>query len=111
MIYDRQILVLLRGVGFEGMSIARISRNLYNANCSFFEQIDYDEIHKYVLSFVHKNSRFSSSLLEGTGKRGFYRINIQSEESQQLILDFADNIVEEEPKDDIKEEDTSLFLF
>jgi hypothetical protein len=112
MTYDRQILTLLSEAGQEGMSIALISRRLYNMNCSFFDTIDYDDIHKYVLSFVQKGNRSAQSLIEGTGKRGFYRIKTQLSETQQLMLNFIDEAKMDEQEEELPtDKDESLFLF
>lgn len=87
----------------------KIARHVFNDSNSFFETIDFEEVHRYVQNFLLKNSKTSDSLVENVGKRGVYRMNPKSAESQQLMLMFKDEEPEEEkPKTDV---DLSLSLF
>ena len=112
MTYDCLLFTLLSEAGQEGMSIALISRRLYNMNCSFYDTTDYDYIHKYVLSFVQKGNRSSQPLIAGTGIKGFYRIKTQLSETQQLMLNFIDEAKMDEQEEELPtDKDESLFLF
>lgn len=103
--------MLLMEAGLEGLSVAQISKKVYNENCSFFENVNYDDVHKYVQSFLHKNISSRNNFLESTGIRGFYRINIQSYQSNQLMFNFSDEECESCQEDTVIEEDQSLSLF
>lgn len=112
MIYDKQILHILSEVGDSGISVQNLARHVYNMNCSLFALVDKDEIHKYVQQFLLKNSKSVQSIIESTGRRGYYRLNTSnSVDAYQLMLSFR-----EEKQEDVKElktekDDFSLSLF
>ena len=110
MTYDDKILRFLTEAGTDGLSVKKLSRHVFNASNTLFEPIDYEEVHRYVQAFLLRNSRSSDSLVENVGRRGIYRLNPQSADSQQLMLMFRD---EEEPTDDDPKPsiDLSLSLF
>ena len=91
--------------GERGISVQNISRHVYNLNCTFFHQPDYEEVRSYVQQFLLRNSKSQQSLIESTGQRGYYRLNTTgSKDAQQLMLLFRDDIVTDdvqpsEPKD------------
>ena len=111
MSYDQQILKILTEAGERGISVQNISRHVYNLNCTFFHQPDYEEVRNYVQQYLLKNSKSQQSLIESTGQRGYYRLNTTgSKDAQQLMLLFRDDIV----NDDVQpstQQDLSLDLF
>lgn len=111
MSYDQQILKILTEAGERGISVQNISRHVYNLNCTFFHQTDYEEVRSYVQQYLLKNSKSQQSLIESTGQRGYYRLNTTgSKDAQQLMLLFRDDIV----NDDVQpstQQDLSLDLF
>ena len=110
MSYDQQILKILTEAGERGISVQNISRHVYNLNCTFFHQPDYEEVRSYVQQYLLKNSKSQQSLIESTGQRGCYRLNTTgSQDAQQLMLLFHD---EQQPVENVKQsEDLSLDLF
>ena len=109
--YDQQILKILTEAGERGISVQNISRHVYNLNCTFFHQPDYEEVRSYVQQYLLKNSKSQQSLVESTGQRGCYRLNTTgSKDAQQLMLQFRDEAVaNEEPS--VSQQDLSLDLF
>ena len=111
MSYDQQILKILTEAGERGISVQNISRHVYNLNCTFFHQPDYEEVRSYVQQYLLRNSKSQQSLIESTGQRGYYRLNTTgSKDAQQLMLMFRDDVV----ADDVQEtaqQDLSLDLF
>jgi hypothetical protein len=109
--YDQQILKILTEAGERGISVQNISRHVYDLNCTFFHQPDYEEVRSYVQQYLLKNSKSQQSLIESTGQRGYYRLNTTgSKDAQQLMLLFRDDIV----NDDVQpstQQDLSLDLF
>ena len=105
--YDREILRILAEAGNEGLSVQKISRHVFNACNSFFNPLCQNEVHKYVQSFLLKNSKSVVSLVEKRSK-GVYRLNEHCNLSQQLYIQFRDDV--ETPKDK-PVEDQSLNLF
>jgi len=90
--------------------VQNISRHVYNLNCTFFHQPDYEEVRSYVQQYLLKNSKSQQSLIESTGQRGYYRLNTTgSKDAQQLMLMFRD---EQQPVEEVREQkDLSLNLF
>lgn len=93
MTYDQQILQLLAYVGERGISVSSLAKHLYNQNVSFFFTPDLQEIHQYVQQYLLRNSKSANSLVESTGRRGYYRLNTSgSTDARQLLLDFREAI-------------------
>lgn len=110
--YDKIIIQVLVLAKAEGMSVKDISRYVYNQCNSLFAPIHYEEVHKYVSSYLLRNSKRSDSFIERDGKRGKYRLNLQSQESQQLMLEFEEQSANEPiSSQENVERDDSLCLF
>ncbi len=111
MTYDRQILKVLTEAGEAGVSVQVISRHVYNMNCTLFSSPEIGDVHRYVQQYLLRNSKSDYSLVESTGRRGYYRLNTRNNaDARQLMLDFRDAeepIAVEEPE----QEDLSLDLF
>jgi len=113
MIYDQQILQILSEVGERGISVAALSKHVYNLNCTFFSSPDLQDVRQYVQQYLLRNSKSAQSLIESTGRRGYYRLNTQgSADARQLMFDFR----EEQPSAEAdsvapRGEDHSLSLF
>ena len=71
------------------------------------------EIHRIVQQYLLKNSKSSQSLIESTGRRGYYRLNTSNNAvARQLMLDFREEeIQEEEIEEEKPQQDLSLSLF
>ena len=117
MTYDQQLLEILTGVGERGISIRALTMHLYKLNNSLFAQPDFEALRSYVQQYVTRNSRTPQSLLEGAGRRGYYRLNTGgSADARQLMLHFQEERGRGEWKeeDDVEErqqQDLSLNLF
>lgn len=117
MTYDKQLLQLLTEVGERGISVRSLAKHVYNMNCSLFSQPDYQEIHSYVQQFLLRNSKSEKSLIESTGQRGYYRLNVNNNvDARQLVLQFrnaTDEKDENDEDDDMQKPsvDLSLDLF
>lgn len=109
--YDQQILGILTDVGDRGISVQLLSRQLYNLNVSLFSSQDLEEIRAYVQQYLLKNSKSPQSLIESTGRRGYYRLNIlHNADARQLMLEFKRHEQVEE-KEEKPMPDLSLDLF
>ena len=113
MTYDKQILQILSTAGIQGMSVQALAKHVYNLNCTLFSQPDLQEIHGYVQQFLLRNSKSQQSLIENTGRRGYYRLNtMNNADARQLMLEFREHHVDiEEDKDKKPQKDFSLSLF
>ena len=111
MTYDQQILQVLTDAGECGVSVQAIAKHVYNMNCTFFVQPDFEEIRTYVQQYLLRNSKSQQSLIESTGRRGYYRLNTEgSADARQLLLQFRDE-KEEETEEEKPQQDLSLDLF
>ena len=109
--YDQQILGILTDVGDRGISVQLLSRQLYNLNVSLFSSQDLEEIRAYVQQYLLKNSKSPQSLIESTGRRGYYRLNtLHNADARQLMLEFKRHEQVEE-KEEKPMPDLSLDLF
>ena len=111
MTYDQQILKILTEADERGISVQAIAKHVYNMNLSFFNTPDYEEIRTYVQQFLLKNSKSNLSLIENTGRRGYYRLNTKgSADARQMMLQFREERVEEK-EEEKPQQDLSLNLF
>ena len=111
MTYDQQILNILTEAGTGGVSVQAIAKHVYNMNCTFFIQPDYEVIRSYVQQFLLRNSKSAQSIIESTGRRGYYRLNTEgSADARQMLLQFREEKVEEKEEEKPRQ-DLSLDLF
>ena len=112
MTYDSQILKILTEAGDRGIGVQTIAKHIYNMNRTFFFQPDYEEIHNYVQQYLLRNSKSQQSLIESTGRRGYYRLNTSgSADARQLMLQFTNEQQEEKEEEKPPVQDLSLDLF
>lgn len=112
MTYDQQILKILSEVDERGISVSALTKQVYNLNCTFFFTPDLQELKQYVQQYLLKNSKSSHSLIESTGRRGFYRLNTQnSADARQLMLNFQQERIEDNDGNNAPQQDFSLNLF
>ena len=65
-----------------------------------------------VQQYLLRNSKSPQSLIESTGRRGYYRLNTQgSADARQLLLDFRDEVTNDETENEKSQQDLSLDLF
>lgn len=111
MVYDKQILQILTDVGERGISVLSLAKHLYNQNCTFFLTPDLEEIRSYVQQYLLKNSKSRQSLIENTGRRGYYRLNTANNaDAQQLMIQFREKR-QDEDHEEAPVQDLSLSLF
>ena len=112
MSYEQQILSVLTEAGERGISVQSIVRHVYNMNLTLFYPPDFNEIHSFVRKYLLRNSKSAQSLVETTGRRGYYRLNTGgSADARQLMLDFCVEQTETEAPAEEPPKDLSLSLF
>ena len=80
------------------------------SNSTLFSSPDLEEIRSYVQQYLLKNSKSPQSLIESTGRRGYYRLNTRNNaDARQLLLEFREPVAEE--KEERPVVDLSLNLF
>lgn len=108
--YEQDILRVLFEAGADGLPLRKIVRHVYNQHNGLFETLTYEEVYKSVFAWIKKNSKSKYGLLESTERRGFYRMNMNSASSRQLLLAFTDDDGLQADNKTV-EEDRSLSLF
>lgn len=108
--YDREILYILGEAGYKGLSVRKIARHVFNNNNSFFDNVSFDDVYRYVSSYLKRNSKSRESVVEKTEVRGVYRINMSSVMFRQLQFDFRED-VPDAGSENKEIEDRSLSLF
>ena len=113
MAYEQQILHILSHVGERGISVSALAKHVYNHCNTLFTQPDFQQVYTQVQQYLLKNSKSAYSLIESTGRRGYYRLNTQgSADARQLMLNFLEEeAVEEETESEKPSQDLSLNLF
>ncbi len=111
--YSRQILHILSLVDERGISVSALTKHIYNQNSTFFSQPDLQEVKTFVQQFLLKNSKSPQSLIESTGRRGYYRLNKSgSSDARQLLLQFREQqSLDEQDAPVPSHQDLSLNLF
>lgn len=80
---------MLREAGQKGMPLRRIALNVYNLTNSLFEPLDKDAVYESVGQMLRKISAQRGGIIERAETKGWYRINYNSQQVQQLLLEFA----------------------
>ena len=114
MMYDEQILRILTDVGEGGVGVLQLAKHVYNMNNTLFFQPDFQEIYSYVRQYLLRHSKSPHSLIESTGRRGYYRLNTRNNpDACQLMLEFCEQSVADEPSKQAEkpQQDFSLSLF
>ena len=109
--YDKEIIKVLCEAGSEGLSVQKVARHVFNACNSLFCILDFEEVHVYVTQYLLRNSKNRNSIIERTERRGMYRLNYNSQDTMQLMLQFADHAIDDDENTSRGQEDNSLLLF
>lgn len=86
--FEREIIMILKEVGTNGMPLRRIALNVFNIKNSLFEPLDQEDIYKEVGEWLRSTSAKSGGSVEKAETKGWYRINPNSAKVQQLLLEF-----------------------
>lgn len=108
--YSKEIVDLLLRVP-EGLPVRKIVRHIYNAHNTFFDTIPIEDVNRDVVSYLKRRSKTPESPIEHAGTRGVYRLNPNSGESRQLMLQFKEQEESGGQETGITVEDKSLDLF
>ena len=77
--------------GNEGLSVKKVARHVHNACNTFFATVSLEDVYNYVSFYLKSNSKSQGSIIERAGTRGGYRINLDSKDSRQLMLQFQED--------------------
>ena len=109
--YKREIIRVLTEAGEDGLSVPKIAYHVFNSCNSLFRTVSYNEIYRLVATYLVNNSKNRESVIARTDRRGVYRLNLESRETRQLMLQFVDESTANENGDNVFEDDLSLPLF
>lgn len=108
--FDAEILKVLTMAGNSGLKTEKVARHVFNACNSMFVPLNYKDVHAYVTQYLIKNSKDPQSIIEKSEKHGVYRLNFNSKQTQQLLLNFLPHeSVEERKNDQIDNGDYNCF--
>ncbi len=88
MLYEREIMLILREAGTQGMPVRRIALNVYNMVNSLFCPVDRERVYNVVAEGLRTESQCSQGAVERAETKGWYRLNTNSAQVQQLMLEF-----------------------
>lgn len=89
MIEADEIIRILAMAGSRGMRLGKLAMHVYNNHRSFFETPVYSDVYSDVQQTVLRLSKSSSSVIEMTDVRGYYRLNPEKlSQYGQLTIDF-----------------------
>ena len=91
---DKDILKALTEAGDRGLSLQKIVLYAYNSQNSLFQKYEKEEVKGYVIRFLRQNTRYPGSLIQKIS-RGVYRLNPNSDQGCQLLLNFEEEIQEQ----------------
>ena len=110
-VYERDIVRILRKVGNRGISVAALSKHVYNMHTSLFSQPDPALIRRSVQQYLLRQSAKPTGVVERV-RHGYYRLNSRSAVVRQLLLNFINEEQQEsEPPAPAPAVDYSLSLF
>ena len=109
--YKREIIRVLTEAGEDGLSVQKIAYHVFNSCNSLFRTVSYNEIYRLVATYLVNNSKNRESVIARIDRRGVYRLNLESRETRQLMLQFVDESTANEDGDNVFEDDLSLPLF
>lgn len=87
--FEREILMILKEVGPTGMPLRRIALNVFNMKNSFFYPLQQAEVYEDVAEWLRQKVNQSGSPIMKAETRGWYRLNLDSAQVQQLMLEFT----------------------
>ena len=104
---------ILTAVGERGISVQSLAKHVFNQSNSLFAASNLQDIHQYVQQYLLKNCKSRQSLIESTGRRGYYRLNTQNNaDARQLLIEFREERQQEPEKGGTERpRDLSLNLF
>lgn len=114
MTYEQEILRILTQAGDKGLKTEKIAMHVFNACNSIFMPLDFQDVRMYVAQYLQKNAKAADSVIERGVGQGVYRLNLKSEQGQQISLQFAPHDEDRESTEEEKANmlpDTSLSLF
>lgn len=110
--YGKEILETLYEAGNDGLSVHKIAIHVHNQCNTLFSPIDFENVRIDVQRWLLANSRHSTALVEHCEKRGLYRLNPKSNETQKLMLQFGENNDKnEDTYKDNQKNNTQILLF
>ena len=110
--YERDIVRILSKVGERGISVAALSKHVYNMRASLFSQPDPTVIHRGVQQYLLRQSMKPKGVVERV-RHGYYRLNTRNTVVRELLIDFSneEKQQESEPPAPTPAVDYSLNLF
>lgn len=107
MVYEKEIVKILKEAGPEGLSVAKITRHVFNATNSFFAPIEKSDIQGSIQRYLLSQSKSPTGIVCKVGW-GKYRLNMKSKNTLDILSRLSDGSGEQ-PRDSSKDMSLSLF--
>lgn len=107
MSFEREIIEILIEAGQEGLSVQNISRHIFNSRNSFFNPVQFSDIHYEVQKYLTKSCKQPESIVTRKSK-GLYCLDFKLDKTRQLVLEFTED-EKQEPEKPIVDQSLSLF--
>jgi hypothetical protein len=89
--YDTHIHRILAEVGNRGLNVRKITLHVYNSVNTFFDPVEKQDVHDYVLKYLSSHVKGKMPLLQRVS-HGVYRFNPKSPEARQIKMDIKNGI-------------------
>ena len=88
--YGNEIIAVLYEAGNDGLSVHKIALHIHNTHNTLFSPTAFAEVRLKVQAWLLRNSRGADSPVTHCGKRGKYRVNPDSPQLKQMLLEFGE---------------------
>ncbi len=91
--YERDVLIILREAGSNGLPLKRIALHVYNIRNSIFEPLDRKKLYYAIAQWLRQESLHSEGAVKKMSQWGRYSLNKRSKKVRQLesVLSSDDN--------------------
>lgn len=83
--------MVLREAGQKGLPLRHIALNVFNISNSLFNPLSQEDVYNDVAEWLRNVSALRGGSVERAETRGWYRLNLNSDKVQQLLLQFLPN--------------------
>ena len=108
MTYEKDIFMVLKEAGDNGLSVRKVGRHVFYARNTLFLSADTNAISQAVQRYLAYHSRNNDDTIEKVGY-GLYRLNFKSKKTKQLLLKLSGEKTEE--KKPARTQELTLDLF
>ncbi len=83
MVYEKEIVAILKQAGRRGLPVRHIARHVHHEVNSLFDEVDFEDVYRSVGNFVRYHSRGKQDLFRRAKGYGYYRLNKNSDKYKE----------------------------